>query len=119
MLPQNLQFVEIADELLERSHLWNQLASFAVSMNALAAARECMSGGGDDRELELQDEFAEAEAASVQEERRVAAAQAQAAREAAHTQRIQEREIRREEQRNAEIEKRQERCDGKRKRQGA
>ena len=88
-------------------------------MNALAAARECMSGGGDDRELELQDEFAEAEAASVQEERRVAAAQAQAAREAAHTQRMHEREIRREEQRNAEIEKRQERCDGKRKRQGA
>ena len=39
LLPQNLQFVEIADELLERSHLWNQLASFAVSMNALAAAR--------------------------------------------------------------------------------
>jgi hypothetical protein len=43
----------------------------------------------------------------------------QAAREAAHTQRIQEREIRREEQRNAEIEKRQQRCDGKSKRQGA
>jgi hypothetical protein len=93
LLPQNLQFVEIAVKLLMsywRAHTcgtsWPPLlwAWMPLLLRENAWAVGVMTASF----LELQDEFAEAEAASVQEERRVAAAQAQAAREAAHTQRI-------------------------------